>query len=145
AAIGGFSEIGFSATGVLSMPGQQSDLISGPLTTLSLYGGTDIARADRTFNLAADQLIFTSGAQGGDVTLNVAANRIDATLGGTANLSIVDADALTLGNVAAGGNIAIRAGEILDDGDTGATTFVHAGNTLSLSAATNVGREDGSG
>ncbi len=145
AAIGGFTEIGFSAEGVLSMPGQQSDLISGPLTTLSLHGGTDIARADRTFNLAADQLVFTSGAQGGDVTLNVAANRIDATLGGTANLSIVDADALTLGNIAAGGNVAIRAGEILDDGDTGATTFVHAGNTLSLSAATNIGREDGSG
>ncbi|MBB6095557.1 filamentous hemagglutinin family protein [Povalibacter uvarum] len=138
AAIAGFSEVGFSSDGTLSMPGAQADLIAGPLATLYLRGGNDITRVDRTFALSADTLVFESGGQGGSVTLNTDAGLLDANLGGIGNLTIADANDLTLGTISAGGNVLISAANIADDGDTNGVTRVNAGN-VSLTATGSIG------
>ncbi len=138
AAIAGFSEVGFSADGILGMPGAQADLIAGPLTTLYLRGGNDITRVDRTFALSADTLVFESGGQGGSATLNTDAGLLDANLGGSGNLTIVDANDLTLGTISAGGNVLISAMNIADDGDTNGVTRVNAGS-VSLTATGSIG------
>lgn len=137
-AITGFSQIGFSADGILSMPGAQSDLIAGAVDTFVLRGGVDIARADRTFNLSANTVVFESGGQGGAVTLNTTVEEIDATIGNAANLSIVDGGVLTLGTITAGGNVSIQAGEIRDDGDQNGVTRV-SGNSIALAATAGIG------
>ena len=144
-AITGFSEIGFSADGTLNVPGAQSDLTAGPLATLYLRGGVDIARADRTFNLSASHLIFDSASQGGDVTLNIDADRIDALVGGGASMTVQDANDLTLGTISASNNVTIGAANIRDDGDAGSVTRVTAGNTITLNASAGIGAADGVG
>ncbi|HEY6644276.1 hypothetical protein, partial [Povalibacter sp.] len=144
-AITGFSEIGFSADGILNVPGAQADLISGPLTTFYLRGGADIARTDRTFNLSAGHLVFDSGSQGGDVTLNTSAGRIDASVGGGASFTVQNSGDLVLGTVNAANNLIIRGAHLRDDGDAGTTTRVSAGGAILLDASAGIGEADGVG
>lgn len=143
AAIAGFSEAGFSSDATLHLSGQQSDLIAGPLATLALRGGNDIAQADRVFALSADHLVFDSGAQGGDVMLNTNVNQLDAAVGNGANLTVVEGGDIALGSITADGNVSIGAANIFDDGDINGITRVAAGNALSLHASASIGREDG--
>ena len=142
AAIAGFSEVGFSADGTLQVSGRQSDLIAGPLTTLLLRGGNDIAQADRVFELSANQLVFESGGQGGNVTLNTNVDLLDATIGNGASLTVVEGGDITLGSITAGGDVSIRAANIFDDGDVNAVTRITAGNSLSLQGSAGIGRAD---
>src|SRR5690606_35475521 len=71
-AISGFSQAGLSADAVLGLaPG----LIGGVSDVLLLQGGADITSAGRAVDVNAGHLVFTSGGQGGDFTLNTAVGR----------------------------------------------------------------------
>ncbi|MGH8179282.1 MAG: filamentous hemagglutinin N-terminal domain-containing protein [Steroidobacter sp.] len=145
-AISGFSAAGFSSGGILQLSEQQSALIAGPLATLVLHGADDIVQADRVFDLSATHLIFESGAQGGDVTLNTNVDQLDAAIGNGANLTVVEgAGDITLGAIVAGGDVSIRAANIFDDGDLGGITRVTAGNAVSLLASAGIGQEPDAG
>jgi filamentous hemagglutinin family protein len=145
-AITGFAEVGFSSDATLHLPDAPTGLLAGPLNTLFVRGATDVVRTGRIFDLAADHLVFESGALGGDVTLNTNVGTLDATIGNGGSLSVVQsAGALTLGSISAGGNVAIRAATILDDGDLTVVTRISAGDAISLQADNGVGAADGSG
>lgn len=143
-AISGFTEAGFSSDATLSLREQQSELITGSLTTLLFHGGNDIVQTDRVFDLSATHLIFESGAQGGGVTLNTSVDLLDAAVGNGASLTVVEGlGNITLGTISAGGDVSIRAANIFDDGDLNGLTRVAAGNALSLVASAGIGREEG--
>lgn len=141
--ISGFAEAGFSSDRVLTV---QPGLIGGSLTTLLLRGGDDIAQPGRVFDLGANNVVFESGGQGGNVTLNTTADVLDATIGNGANLTVIENGGdLRLGTISAGGDVSITAANILDDGDLNGVTRVAAGNALALVATGGIGSADGIG
>jgi filamentous hemagglutinin family protein len=137
------TSVGLRSGGVLTLPS------SGGLTdqtprNLLVKGTVDVVDSGdatpRELSFTANALDFRSGATVGSTTLNTQVVRLDATVGAGHDLTINEADAVTLGTIsAAGGDITLTAlGAVTDDGDD-TTRIVGSTATLLATALGTVG------
>ena len=130
---GNTTNVGLVSGGILTLP-SGGGFTDAPAGSLLVHGTTDVVDNDgtpREFAITANALSFQSGAAGGAVVLDTSVSRLDATIGNNKDLTVNEADGLTVGTLsAAGANVTLNAGGAVADDGNNVTLIV--GNNVKL-------------
>ena len=130
------AQVGFRSNLTLTVGDDVADLFSNNDSpgTLAYTGLVDILQNDASprdvDNINVGSLIFDSGSGGGDTTLSVNVGQLRAALGGTAELTVNETNAINLVDVVAPGTVRVDAGGAITVGVVTSTT-----EDVSLTAA----------